>query len=235
MFAPDRSARRVVAWPLLSFALLAARPASAGHAQYTALPVLGADVSSLAQVQAAGATFRDSAGTVGDPLVILERAGFSMVRLRLWHTPAEPWCGLDATIAAAQRARDAGLSWMLDLHYSDSWADPGKQTKPAAWRALHGQALQDSLYAYTRAVLRACVAAGVTPRAVQLGNEIAPGLLWDDGRVGWPGSVWDTPAQWATLTSLLRAGARAVADEIPGEARPEVIVHIAPGGDARTS
>lgn len=196
--------------------------------------IVGADVSSLTQVRTAGAVFRDSVG-VADALVLMQRAGLGMLRLRLWHTPDGPWCGLDSTIVAAKRARDAGLPWMLDLHYSDTWADPGKQTKPAAWRALHGPALQDSVYAYTRAVLRACVASGVTPRAVQLGNEIAPGMLWDDGRVGWPGSRWDTPEQWAMLTSLLRAAARAVADEVPGRERPEVILHVANGGDARTA
>jgi arabinogalactan endo-1,4-beta-galactosidase len=193
-------------------------------------PMVGADLSSLAEVRAAGAVFRDS-GAVVDPLALMRAAGFGLVRLRLWHSPAEPWNGLDSTLAAAARARDAGLPWMLDLHYSDTWADPGKQFKPAAWAVLPFPALADSVHAWTRAVLHACADAGVTPAAVQLGNEIDAGLLWDDGRVGWPGSPWDTPAQWAHCTALLDAAARAVHEEFPGRRRPEVLIHLAPGGD----
>jgi arabinogalactan endo-1,4-beta-galactosidase len=208
----------------LALAAGAARPATAAG------PILGADLSSLAQVRAAGAVFRDS-GAVVEPLALLRSAGFGLVRLRLWHSPAEPWNGLDSTLAAAARARDAGLPWMLDLHYSDTWADPGKQFKPAAWAALPFPALVDSVHAYTRAVLRACAAAGVPPTAVQLGNEVDAGLLWDDGRVGWPGSAWDTPAQWSRCTALLAAAARAVREELPGRRRPAILLHLATGGD----
>ncbi len=226
--AARRSARSIAFAFFAALALLAVATARAAE------PGVGADLSSLAEMRAAGGVFRDG-GVAGDPLAIVHGAGFGMVRLRLWHTPATPWNGLDSTLAAAVRARDAGMTWMLDLHYSDTWADPGQQAKPAAWAALPFAALEDSVYAYTRAVLHACVARGVAPRAVQLGNEIQGGLLWDDGRVGWPGSAWDTPAQWAKCTALLDAASRAVHDELPAGQRPEILLHLATPGDATTS
>jgi arabinogalactan endo-1,4-beta-galactosidase len=214
-----------IAW-IAVLLLLCASPARGERAF-----VVGADLSSLAQVRAAGGVFRDG-GAPQEPYELFRTAGCGMVRLRLWHSPATPWNGLDSTLAAAAHARDAGLPWMLDLHYSDTWADPGQQAKPAAWAALSASALQDSVYAYTRAVLHDCVAAGVTPAAVQLGNEINAGLFWDTGRVGWSGGAWDTPAQWSQCVALLSAASRAVSDEFPGAGRPEVLLHLATAGDS---
>ena len=208
---------------MLMFAL--ARPALAGGF------VVGADLSSLAQERAAGAVYRDS-GAVVDPLRLALDAGWGMVRLRLWNAPAEPWNGLDSTLAAAHRVRAAGLAWMLDLHYSDTWADPGHQPMPAAWRSLAFPALRDSVYAFTRAVMHACVIEGVPPAAVQVGNEIEGGLLWDAGRVGWPGSAWDTSVQWSRLTALLAAASRGVHDAFPPGRAPEVLVHLSTSGNA---
>lgn len=192
--------------------------------------VVGMDLSFVPQLEALGATYsRDNQAA---PLLSLVRdAGVGLVRLRLWHTPAETWHGLDATVAYAHRAQAAGFDLMLDIHYSDTWADPGHQVPPAAWQGLPLAAQVDSVAAYTTRVVDRFVDEGLVPRYVQLGNEIDAGMLWDAGRVGWAGSVWDTPAQWAGLTSLLQAAAGAARAALPPGAPTGLIVHLAPGGD----
>jgi len=194
------------------------------------MPAVGADLSHLPRLQSAGAEYR-AGGAVVEPLGLFHDAGFGVVRLRLWHSPAESWNGLDSTIAFGRRVRAAGLRWMLDLHYSDTWADPGQQLKPRAWAALPHAALVDSVRACTRDVLLRCRAAGVLPEYVQLGNEIDSGFLWDDGRVGRPGSRWDTTENGARTTELLAAAASVVRDSFPSASRPSVLLHLAQGGD----
>ncbi len=188
---------------------------------------VGADVSFLPQLESLGAVYRVD-GVAVDPLDALKDAGFGLVRLRLWHTPAEPWNGLEDTVAFARRVSAAGYDLMLDIHYSDTWADPGHQTKPAAWTDIAFSALVDSVYSYTSAVMRRLRDAGVVPRYVQIGNEISSGMLWDDGRVG---GAWDTPEQWDRLAALLSAGAAAVRDSVQSERRPRVVVHVDNGAD----
>ena len=190
----------------------------------------GADLSFVPRLRALGAVY-GPAGRREPLLPLLRRAGFELVRLRLWHTPAEPWQGLDATVAFAREVTAAGFALMLDLHYSDTWADPEHQTPPAAWTELLPTVLADSVAAYTTAVLTRFAAAGAMPAYVQIGNEIDGGLLWDAARVGWRGSVWDTPRQWSVLTTVLQAAAAAVRAAAPLAAGPRVVVHLAAGGD----
>ncbi len=192
--------------------------------------VLGADLSYLPQWRGLGAAYSASGRSV-DPLTALADAGHRLARLRLWHSPAAGRHGTAATLAFAREAQAAGFDVMLDLHYSDTWADPGRQAPPAAWSGLDADVLADSVRAYTAGVVRRFVDAGVTPRYVQIGNEIDGGLLWDAGRVGWRGSVWDTPAQWENLATLLRAAAAGVRDGLPSGARTAVVVHCSQGGD----
>jgi len=191
---------------------------------------VGSDISFTHQLLAAGAEYRVD----GQPLDLfgaLADHGQEIVRLRLWHSPAEPWHGLPATILMAQEAKAAGHDLMLDLHYSDSWADPGQQTKPAAWVGIPFSALVDSVYAYTNSVVLAFRDAGVLPEYIQIGNEVSPGMLWDDGRVGSQGSVWDTPAQWDSFAALLTAGIAGARDSLSASEQPGIIIHRAEGGD----
>jgi arabinogalactan endo-1,4-beta-galactosidase len=188
----------------------------------------GADLSFTPQLVSLGAEYRVD----GEPVNLLDAsrdAGFGIVRLRLWHTPAEPWHGLDATVAFAQEVKARGLDLMLDIHYSDTWADPGHQTKPAAWAGVG--ALVDSVYAYTNAVVRRLRDAGALPEYVQVGNEISAGTLWDDGRVGWQGSEWDTDEQWDRFAALVSAGVAGARDSLAPSERPAVIVHFDNGGN----
>lgn len=192
--------------------------------------VVGADLSFVPRLESLGGAF-SRAGQATPLLTLVKEAGVGLVRLRLWHTPAEPWHGLDATVAFAHRLQAAGFELMLDIHYSDSWADPGHQVTPAVWQGIPNAALVDSVAAYTTRVVDRFTDEGLALRYVQLGNEVDAGMLWDTGRVGWPGSAWDSPAQWAGLTSLLRAAARAARAALPPGAPTELIVHLAPGGD----
>jgi len=188
---------------------------------------LGADVSFLPQVEAGGGIFRDE-GQTEDLFSILRARGVDTIRLRLWHTPPEGLNGLAQTLDLAVRARNAGLRILLDFHYSDTWADPGRQTKPAAWAAVSGTALADSIRIYTRDVLVAFLKRGTAPAVVQLGNETTGGFLWDDGRVG---GTWDTPDQWTAFSALLQAAIAGVDEAFPRNERPEIMIHIDRGGD----
>jgi arabinogalactan endo-1,4-beta-galactosidase len=187
----------------------------------------GADLSSLPRLQALGAVFTDGPGEPAEPLSLLRERGWSLLRLRLWHTPAEAWQGLDSVTAFAARATAAGFGWILDPHFSDDWADPGQQTPPAAWQGLSGAVLEDSVRAHVRRALAACAALGATPAWIQLGNEIDGGLLWPAGAVG---GEHDTPAQWAALGGLLRAAAEGVELAHPDGDGPRRLVHLANSG-----
>ena len=187
----------------------------------------GADVSWRAQDEYAGAVYR-SGGAESDVLDLMVENDLTLVRLRLWHTPAEHWHGFESTLDLAERAVTAGCDIMLDIHYSDTWADPAHQTKPAAWAGVSFEALVDSVYAYTNAAVRRFRDRGVPLAYVQVGNEISPGMLWDDGRVG---GTWDTPQQWAQLCELLSVGAAAVRDSLPSAESPEIVIHVDNGAN----
>ena len=191
-------------------------------------PLVGADLSSLPRLEADGAVYRVD-GVARDPLAIFHDAGYRLVRLRLWHAPADSLDRLPAVVAFARRIRAAGFEILLDLHYSDTWADPGRQDPPAAWVGLSETALADSVRSYTTDVVRAFRGAGVLPERIQLGNEIDNGLLWDLGRVD---GAWDTPEQWSRLAALLVAAAAGVSDAAPADSVPRIVLHVADGGDA---
>jgi arabinogalactan endo-1,4-beta-galactosidase len=187
----------------------------------------GADISFLPQIEAAGGVF-SADGDSTELLSILRDHGLNTIRLRLWHSPADGHSGLAETLALAQRVRAAGFDLLLDFHYSDTWADPGHQTKPKAWASLPFAALADSVRCYTRDALAAFDAIGCPPTIVQIGNEITPGMLWSDGRVA---EGFDSPQQWANLGDLLKAAVAGVEEGLPGDRRPEIMIHIDRGAD----
>ena len=209
---------------LCVLALALCVPAAARSAPESAPFEVGADLSSLPRVEADGATFRDRAGPA-DAIALVKRSGFTAVRLRLWHSPSGGECGLGSTLAMARRAHAAGLRVLLDLHFSDTWADPGHQAPPGAWLGLSADALADSARAYAHGAVAALVAQGTPPDAVQIGNEVDGGMLWDTARVGGP---FDTPAHWAAFTSALAAAAGGVRAACP---HARIVVHLAAGGD----
>lgn len=185
----------------------------------------GADPSWLPQMEAAGITFRDTDGTRKDALQILKDHGMDTVRLRVWVNPSKDprsgHCGKNEVVAMAVRAKKLGMRVMIDFHYSDSWADPAKQTKPAAWKAHSFDELKEDVYQHTLEVLRACVARGVTPEWVQIGNEIRGGMLWPEG----------STENFSQLTQLLNRGYDAVKAVEPSI---KVLIHLDRGNDNKT-
>lgn len=190
----------------------------------------GADLSIVHRLEHDNVVFRDNEQAQA-ALTIFHNHGYRIVRLRLWHSPSEPWHGTDFTLAFAQRAVNAGFDLLLDFHYSDSWADPAQQTKPAAWQSLSFTQLTDSVYAYTNNVIRRFRNAGVIPEYVQIGNEITGGMLWNDGCVN---DEWNTPQQWQQFASLLNAGIRGTLDSLPTGTQPKIILHVDDGGSIAT-
>jgi len=195
------------------------------------LPIMGADISSLGPIEAAGATFQDG-GQAGDAIAIFRAKGHNTFRLRLFVDPSQTEVevnDLDYTIALASRIKASGAKFLLDLHYSDTWADPGHQTPPAAWAQLSFDSLENRVESYTSEVVGALRMAGAAPDIVQIGNEIDGGMLWPLGQVG--GSS-DTPEQWDRLTRLLKAGIRGVkAGLSPGDP-VRIMLHYSQGGSA---
>ena len=195
----------------------------------------GADFSHLAFFEDRGIIYKD-AGQPQDACGILSRHGLNCVRLRLFtssaaQAQADPYSytnNLDYTLPLAVRAKNAGLQLLLNFHYSDTWADPGQQTKPAAWTDLTTfDALEQQMYDYNSNAIAAFKAARAMPEYVQVGNEIIGGMLWPDGRVG---GSYDTSTQWSQLGRLIKAAIRGIKDAA-GTNKPGIMIHIDRGGD----
>jgi arabinogalactan endo-1,4-beta-galactosidase len=149
----------------------------------TTLSMRGADVSSVQRSLDLGAKYYTASGTAADPLDILKSLGVNYVRLRVWNNPASGYNNLTKVLVYARTVKAKGLGLMIDFHYSDTWADPGKQYKPAAWSSHGISQLQTDVYTYTYSVCSQLKAQGTTPDSVQIGNEINVGMLWNDGKV----------------------------------------------------
>jgi|GEM_PF-252734 len=192
--------------------------------------VRGADVSHLLQNEYYGAVYHDVGGAATDALQILKDHGINTVRIKVWNDPGnrafaparmhDPLGFNNAYWATrlAVRARQMGFRIMIDFHYSDTWADPGKQFVPHEWLGLSVPEMAAALYDFTSLTLQTMVAHGVTPEWVQIGNEIPGGLLWPYGQ--W----WNTDAggSWENLVLFLKAGHDAVKDVDPSI---KVVIH----------
>jgi len=197
--------------------------------------VAGADMSHLVFFEDRGVVYKDN-GVVDDALAILKRRGINCIRLRLFtgsdelvrtNKAYDYTNNLTYTLPLAVRVKNHGLQLLIDFHYSDTWADPGKQTKPAAWTGLSFGELTNAIRSYTSNAIAAFSVAGALPDYVQLGNEITGGMLWPDGAVG---GTNDTPAQWTKLGQLLKSAYRGVVDASSNQL-PKIIIHIDRGGD----
>ena len=184
--------------------------------------VKGADIGWLLQMEATGYIFYNSNGVEENCLQILKDKGINSVRLRVFVNPSNDktsgHCSKNETVTIALRAKEMGMRIMIDFHYSDSWADPGKQNKPAAWVNHTFNQLLNDVYNHTYEVLDTLKKSGVTPDWVQIGNEIANGMLWPDGR----------STNFPQLAQLLKKGyaaAKSVDTSI------KVIIHLESGSD----
>src|SRR5579885_190355 len=197
----------------------------------------GADLSLLAHFESQGLTYK-SGGQAQDALAILKDRGINCVRLRLFtssaaQAQADPYDfinNLDYTVPLAVRVKQAGLQFLLDFHYSDTWADPAHQATPAAWSNLDFAGLVAQMRAYNSNCIAAFKEAGALPDFVQIGNEITGGILWTNGQL----NGFDPATQWSKLAQLLTAAVQGIRDAA-GEAMPKIVVHIDRGGDWPTT
>ncbi|TKA09781.1 glycosyl hydrolase 53 family protein [Actinacidiphila oryziradicis] len=184
----------------------------------TGLAIRGADVSTLKKSEDYGGVYRYPGGIAADALTILRSAGMNYARLKVWVDPADGYNNKARVLTMAKRIKRLGMGLLIDFHYSDAWADPGKQNKPAAWASDSFAQLKADVYNHTYDVLHALKAQGTKADMVQIGNEINGGILWPDGRYdNWPG-----------LAALLKSGA----DGAKAVSRStQVVLHLAQGGD----
>ena len=177
--------------------------------------VKGADVGFLAGQEARGVKFHDRQGRERDCLELLKNDyQMSAIRLRVWVNPRGGMNGKEEVLKMALRAKALGMDVMIDFHYSDSWADPAKQPIPLAWRGHSYEQMKRDLRDHTVDVLSLLKQNGVSPRWVQVGNETANGLLWDEGHIE------KHPEQYA---GFIRAGYDAVKEVFPDAI---VILHL---------
>ena len=176
---------------------------------------------SCPQAEQKGIVFKEN-GQPKPGLAIFKDHGYNWIRLRVFHTPTQLPNDLAYTIAAAKDAKQLGFKFLLDFHYSDTWADPAKQFTPKAWEGMSHEQLVDAVFAYTRDTIAAFREAGVQPDMVQIGNEVIGGMIWPDGRL---------PQNWDHFADLLKAGIRGVEAGRGDGPRPQIMVHIDRGGD----
>ncbi|WP_290736276.1 MULTISPECIES: glycosyl hydrolase 53 family protein [unclassified Fibrobacter] len=153
---------------------------------------MGADISTVQEYERNRTRFYDVDGTEKDIFTLLKDHGFNAIRLKTFVSPKAKYgyaaseCGHDAEaygdkdhiVAYAQKIKAAGMAFLLDIHYSDNWADPGKQIIPERWRKVNSSdALADSVYAYTLDLMNALKQVNAVPEMVQIGNETTPGIL----------------------------------------------------------
>jgi arabinogalactan endo-1,4-beta-galactosidase len=202
----------------MTFTRSGGTPTSAPPTGGGGLSIRGGDVSSLKKNEDRGAVYFNASGQQGDALAILRGGGMNYARLKVWVNPADGYNNRTRVLQMATRIKAQGMRLLVDFHYSDSWADPGKQVKPAAWANLSLTQLRDAVYNHTFDVLNGLKAQGTTADMVQIGNEINPGMLLPTG----------STSNWGNLGMLLKAGVQASRDV---NASTRIMLHLAEGGN----
>ena len=179
----------------------------------------GADVGWLTEMEASSKKFYTADGTQMECMALLKSLGMNSIRLRVWVNPTAGWCNAADLLVKAKRANDLGMRIMVDFHYSDWWADPGQQNKPAAWTTLSLADLKIAVGNHTREVLNLLKSNNITPEWVQVGNETGNGMLWETGKAS---------VSMANYAALNNAGYDAVKEVFP---TAKVIVHLHNGYD----
>lgn len=187
--------------------------------------VKGMDLSTLLELERCGAKYYDN-GEERDLLAIMKSYDVDTIRIRLWN---DPWSetgesygagenDLKTSLEIAKRVTAAGFGVLLNFHYSDFWADPGKQIKPKAWADYGVKELEQAVYDYTLESMQTFLDAGVNITMVQVGNELSNGLLWPEGKV----------PNYDNIATFVNAGIRAVRK---ADATIPVMIHLDNGGN----
>lgn len=208
----------VAAAALILAAMPFAGETAAGQSVSPSEFAYGADVSSVTEQEAAGLKFRDAKKKPADLYDLVKDKGIDSARLRVWVNPESKWSTREDVLVKAKRARDHGMRIMIDFHYSDNWADPGKQFKPAAWKDYDVAALTKAVADHTRDTLAYLKDNGIDVAWVQVGNEITNGMLWPDGKTD----------KFDNIARFTNAGYDVVKQIYPNA---EVIIHIDNGWD----
>ena len=205
----------------------------------------GADIGWCTEYESKGYDFYNAKGEKRECTALMKELGLNAIRIRVWVDPSDNWCNTADVVVKAQRAKALNMDVMIDFHYSDWWADPAQQNKPAAWVGKNLADLKKALSNHTVSVLRELKAVGVTPKWVQVGNEIRPGMLWDKDKA-LSGASYDVkesdlkdapanassevvyPMNWANLGAFITTGYDAVKSVCPDAI---VIVHLDNGWD----
>lgn len=191
----------------------------------------GFDASTVIRLEEKGAAFRGTDGNERDIFSLLKENGVNWIRLRIWNNPDESTPGannLTRTVDAAKRIKQNGLKFLLDFHYSDTWADTGEQKIPAAWSNLQSvDDIKNSLTDFTKSTLEALKSAGAAPDAVQIGNEIDQGLFISG--VNNTALQGDISQHQTNLAAYLNAASAAVREKCP---QAKIMIHLARGGDS---
>ena len=200
--------------------------------------VMGADLSYANQIEDHGGIYLDSS-KMRDPFLIMKEHGANLVRVRLWNDPewvrliygseqTPLYSGFADVLKTVQQARNLGLAVNLDIHYSDTWADPGTQNPPAAWANITDlQTLKDSVYNYTFSVLSQLNAKGLMPEIVQIGNETNCGMMITNTNPGFP-DLNGCNGHWQELGAVMNSGIKAVRDVSAQSAvKTKIALHIA--------
>lgn len=180
----------------------------------------GADVSFVSQMESWNTVWRNKAGVAKDILEILKEQGINNVRLRVWVNPGGGWCGKNDVVKMAKRAHAKGMGIMLCFHYSDTWADPGTQERPAAWKDHSVEQLEKDVYNHTQDIILALKAEGITPRWAQIGNETKRGMFYPTAQTNKGGTD--------NFAKMLKAGIKAVKDI---DTEIKTIIHLPDGHD----
>lgn len=194
---------------------------------------VGGDISMLPKYEQANVVYKNKAGnTEKDVIAFFKQEGLNTMRVRLFVDPSKDndkaVCqDLAFVKALGKRIKDAGLSFLLDFHYSDTWADPSKQWTPDAWKSLNDDQLKTKIYEYTKDCLQQLKEAGATPDFIQTGNEISYGMLWgtkaaaDDNKTN--RCYTDSPtANWTRFINLLKEAGKACREVCPDA---KIILH----------
>ena len=207
--------------------LLLAMTAVASQAQ----KYLGGDISLLTKYEENKALYYEKNGAkITDVIQFLKAQGMNSMRLRLFVDPtkapadhkAEGVCqDLDYVKALGKRIKDAGLHFLLDFHYSDTWTDPGKHATPDAWKSLTTTQLAEMMYSYTKECLETLIEGGAQPDAIQVGNELNLGQLWDSGKT-WPTDP--SSQKMSNFISCINNAVKACHDVCP---QAKVVFHVA--------
>lgn len=187
--------------------------------------VRGADISWYTEMEADGKKFYNSQAQERTCPMLMTEIGMQAARFRVWVDPQNKFCDFCDTkdvVAKAVAAKEAGLDVMIDFHYSDWWADPGRQDTPKDWEGLGQGELQSALAAHTTSVLQSLKNAGVSPKWIQIGNETNSGMVFPAGQL-WNGDG-DIPGGWRNFTNLYNAGYDAAKTVFPSA---KIMPHLA--------